>query len=60
MAPEASRDNAFTTLSDVWAFGVTVWEIFSFGSTPYVGGNYPHLLLKNFIKITYLSTNLSR
>ena len=33
MSPEASRDNAFTTLSDVWAYGVTIWEIFNYGTT---------------------------
>lgn len=25
----------FTTKTDVWAFGVTVWEIFSYPDTPY-------------------------
>eukprot|EP00123_Amoebidium_parasiticum_P011090 comp20502_c1_seq1/m.26208 comp20502_c1_seq1/g.26208 ORF comp20502_c1_seq1/g.26208 comp20502_c1_seq1/m.26208 type:complete len:795 (-) comp20502_c1_seq1:737-3121(-) len=35
-APEAIRENNnFTTKSDVWSFGVTMWEIFSDAATPY-------------------------
>ena len=35
MAPECIVDGKYSTKSDVWAFGVLLWEIFSGGSTPY-------------------------
>ena len=35
MAPESLVSNAFSLKTDVWAFGVTMWEVASFGETPY-------------------------
>ncbi|XP_049335497.1 inactive tyrosine-protein kinase transmembrane receptor ROR1 [Astyanax mexicanus] len=37
MSPEAIAYGKFTTDSDIWAFGVVLWEIFSFGLQPFYG-----------------------
>ncbi|KAK2716332.1 vascular endothelial growth factor receptor 1-like isoform X2 [Artemia franciscana] len=37
MAPESITTLVFSTQSDVWAFGITIWELFSLGEMPYAG-----------------------
>ena len=35
MAIESIRDRIFTSRTDIWSLGVVIWEIFTFGATPY-------------------------
>ncbi|KAG7277781.1 hypothetical protein CRUP_023069, partial [Coryphaenoides rupestris] len=37
IALESLADNVYTCQSDVWAFGVTMWEVMTRGQTPYPG-----------------------
>lgn len=37
MSPEAIIYGKFSTESDVWSFGVVMWEVFSFAMQPYYG-----------------------
>ncbi len=32
IAPEAIQTLTWTTASDIWAYGVTLWEVYTFGA----------------------------
>uniref|UniRef100_H2YM10 receptor protein-tyrosine kinase n=1 Tax=Ciona savignyi TaxID=51511 RepID=H2YM10_CIOSA len=46
MAIESLNYNVYTTKSDVWSFGILLWEIVSLGGTPYCGMSCTELFEK--------------
>ena len=49
MAPESIFEGYFTTKSDVWSFGILVYEVFNFGSKPY-SGIIVHIILVGIVQ----------
>lgn len=45
-APESLKRRKFTHASDVWMFGVTLWEMLTFGEEPWVGLKGSEILRK--------------
>ncbi|VDM27207.1 unnamed protein product [Toxocara canis] len=44
--PESLRLRQFSHASDVWAFGITLWEMFSYGEEPWAGCRGAEVLTK--------------
>ncbi|XP_024917835.1 muscle, skeletal receptor tyrosine-protein kinase [Cynoglossus semilaevis] len=44
MPPESIFYNRYTSESDVWAYGVVLWEIFSHGMQPYYGMGHEEVI----------------
>ena len=37
MSPETIREGLFTLHTDVWSYGITLWELSTIGGFPYQG-----------------------
>ncbi|XP_065174301.1 uncharacterized protein Ret [Atheta coriaria] len=51
MAPESLSDHVYTCKSDVWSYGILIWELVTLGATPYPGiqvQNLFHLLTSGY------------
>ncbi|XP_042898714.1 fibroblast growth factor receptor 1-A isoform X2 [Parasteatoda tepidariorum] len=53
MAPEAIEKQKFSSHSDVWSFGVFMWEVFRFGKEPYPGLSNVLEFLKNGYRLEW-------
>ena len=43
LALESIRFGKFTTKSDVWSFGVMMWEVFTYGQKPWCELSIPEV-----------------
>ncbi|XP_035669543.1 fibroblast growth factor receptor 4-like isoform X1 [Branchiostoma floridae] len=44
MAPESLFDHVYSVKSDVWSFGITMWEVLTLACTPYPGLSPPAMM----------------
>ncbi|XP_051555598.1 activated CDC42 kinase 1-like isoform X3 [Myxocyprinus asiaticus] len=45
-APESLKTRTFSHATDIWMFGVTLWEMFTYGQEPWLGLNGSQILHK--------------
>jgi serine/threonine protein kinase len=50
MSPEAINCYRFTTASDVFSFGISMWECFAYGEVPWAGMTNDEVRFKLYLK----------
>uniref|UniRef100_A0A915EDW1 receptor protein-tyrosine kinase n=1 Tax=Ditylenchus dipsaci TaxID=166011 RepID=A0A915EDW1_9BILA len=46
LSPESAMQGIFTSKTDVWSFGIVLWEIMTLGTQPYPGINNMEVLIR--------------
>ena len=57
-APESLKTRQFSHGSDVWMFGVTLWEMFTFGEEPWLGYNGAQVTNSNILQQCFRSSDI--
>lgn len=57
-APEAIQYRKFTSASDVWSYGIVMWEVMSYGERPYWDMTNQDVSLRERACLTSQSRNI--
>jgi serine/threonine protein kinase len=58
-APEAIRYRKFSSASDVWSFGILLWEIMAYGERPYWDWDNFQVTIKTKTYYLYIQYSIS-